>query len=283
MNNRACGRCVILLPPGIYFERLQQEIIIPAICAARMEPVLIKHDSTTPVSMSDLAEQIRRTEVLLVDLSENTAEVWFAIGCALSLDRPCCVLSSEPMVPSTLSIMHEGVITYPADAFPSDYIELQQKITRMLGSSASHRDESSTSTSSNTAHIRPNAPTGEYPLDSSSGARLAASNGDLVSYEILALTIIYLKSTADGISPRTLGLEMQTRNSAHLTSHAMNALRRRRFIERRTVNIAEGPNMVASDNIFITVPGEAWLMQHGKRATPHHPDLYTHALASKHQ
>ncbi len=92
-------------------------------------------------------------------------------------------------------------------------------------------------------------------------------SGDLVSYEILALTILDLKATGAGLSPRALGLEMQASECGHLTSHAMNALKRRRFIERKPVQISEGNEFHVSENLFITRIGEDWLIRHGKRAT----------------
>ena len=99
-------------------------------------------------------------------------------------------------------------------------------------------------------------------------SRPTSSSGDLVSYEILALTIIDLKATGAGLSPRALGLEMQASECGHLTSHAMNALKRRRFIERKPVQISEGNELHVSENLFITRIGEDWLIRHGKRAHP---------------
>jgi hypothetical protein len=86
----------------------------------------------------------------------------------------------------------------------------------------------------------------------------------------MALTIIDLRSTDSGLSPRELGLEMQARGSAHLTSHAMNALKRRRFIERKPVQISQGNELHISDNLFITRAGHDWLLRHGKRSATTH-------------
>jgi hypothetical protein len=279
LNNR---RCVVLLPPNLYFVRLYDEIIAPAIRDAGVAPALIEHDASHPLSMDALAKRIEEAEVLLADLSENTAEVWFAIGCAVALDRPLCLISSEPMFPTALALMQAQVITYPADAFPSDYIELQHGITHLLQESIPPVAPAQIEP----APLEPvlpeplSVPSPTFPSQSisserfrsdvfSSPVRFAAPSDDLVSYEIMALTIIYLKSTPSGMSPRTLGLEMQARDSAHLTSHAMNALKRRKFIERRPVEVTEGSGTIISDNIFITVLGEAWLIHHGKRATSH--------------
>jgi hypothetical protein len=282
MNKPNDRRCIVLLPPNLYFVRLYEEIIAPAIRDAAVAPALIEHDASHPLSMDALAKRIEEAEVLLADLSENTAEVWFAIGCAVALGRPLCLISSEPMFPTALALMQAQVITYPADAFPSDYVELQHSITRLLQESVPAVEPVRIEPAPlEPAPIEsPAVPSSTFPTQSisserfrsdvfSSPVRFAAPSDDLVSYEIMALTIIYLKSTPAGMSPRALGLEMQARDSAHLTSHAMNALKRRKFIERRPVEVTEGSGTIISDNIFITVLGEAWLIHHGKRATSH--------------
>ena len=78
-----------------------------------------------------------------------------------------------------------------------------------------------------------------------------------------------LKTSGDGLSPWTLEMEMQAHESAHLTGHAINALRRRKLLEKRSVRVTKGPKPYISDNIFITQMGEEWLIRHGKRKNLH--------------
>jgi hypothetical protein len=83
----------------------------------------------------------------------------------------------------------------------------------------------------------------------------------------MAMTILDHKASAAGLSPRDLGLEMRACNAAPLTSHAMNALKRRRFIETKPVQISQGNELHLSENLFLTRIGEDWLVRHGKRST----------------
>jgi hypothetical protein len=83
----------------------------------------------------------------------------------------------------------------------------------------------------------------------------------------MAMTILDVKASKVGLSPRDLGLEMRACNAAPLTSHAMNALKRRRFIETKPVQVNEGNELHLSENLFLTRTGEDWLIRHGKRAT----------------
>jgi hypothetical protein len=49
----------------------------------------------------------------------------------------------------------------------------------------------------------------------------------------------------------------------------MNALKRRRFIERRPVQITQGNELHISENLFLTLAGEEWLLRHIRRSAAH--------------
>jgi hypothetical protein len=107
------------------------------------------------------------------------------------------------------------------------------------------------------------------PADAFANTPLSA---ELTSHEVLALKIIDTHASSEGLSPRDLGLEMQTSESGHLTSHVMNSLKRRRFIERRPVSVSNGTNGYISENLFITWQGKNWLLQHSPRENSHRPN-----------
>ncbi|HEX3372984.1 MAG TPA: hypothetical protein VHS13_02180, partial [Edaphobacter sp.] len=183
------------------------------------------------------------------DTSEHSEEIWLAVGCAVALGKPLCLISSTPEGANVpLGIQHLPHISYPLDAFPRDYIELQKKIFAQLSAIMPHMETP-----------QPEAQR-QHPVP-------AAYSEHLASYEVMALTILDLKGSNAGLSPRDLGLEMQACNAAPLTSHAMNALKRRRFIETKPVQIGEGNELYLSENLFLTRTGEEWLSRHGKRAT----------------
>ena len=195
--------------------------------------------------------------MLLADLSGNTPEILFAAGYAAAFGRPLCLISSIPQLTSPLSFAPRGVIFYPAIALPSDFDELQALITQQLSAFTGFLAQNKADMH-NDPDIRIFAQADEL-LDAS------AENADLVSYEVLALKLIDLKASEDGLSPRDLGMQMSDNQSAHLTSHAMNSLKRRGFIERRLVNVREGIETFVSDNLFLTLLGEQWLNRNGKK------------------
>jgi hypothetical protein len=259
MSERSKKQCIVLLPSGPYFDRLFDEILEPAILGSGLVPSRLRKNTVSPTPINVFVDEIERAEALFADISENTAEIWLAVGCAVAIGKPLCLISSRLDSSHPLGIEYLPIVPYPADAFPSDYAQLQQNISAHL---------SAIRPQLRFARPEPQPHTSIQPL-----TPVPSSSDDLVSYEVMALTIIDLKAAAAGVSPRDLGLEMQARGCAHLTSHAMNALKRRRFIEKKPVQISQGNELHFSENLFLTRAGEDWLLRHGKRTAAHHSTI----------
>jgi hypothetical protein len=255
MSERNKKRCIVLLPSGPYYERLFDEVLELAIIETGLAPCRLQRNALTPTPINIFVDEIEHAEALFADISENTAEIWLAVGCAVALGIHLCLISSRLDSSLSLGIQYLPLIPYPADAFPSDYAQLQQNITAQLSAIMPR-----------TASAQPEP---ELYIPFLPAAPASTPSDDLVSYEVMALTIIDLKNSYAGLSPRDLGLEMRARDAAHLTSHAMNALKRRGFIERKPVQINQGNELHISENLFITRAGQDWLIRYGKRATTH--------------
>ena len=254
MSERNREQCVVLLPSGPHFERLFEEVLEIAIRNTGLVPSRLYWNAFSPTPIHVFVDEIEQAEAVVADTSEHTEEIWLAVGCAVALGKPLCLISSTPEganVPP--GIQHLPHISYPLDAFPRDYIELQKKIFAQLSAIMPHMETP-----------QPEAQR-QHPVPASSST--PAYSEDLASYEVMAMTILDLKGSDAGLSPRDLGLEMQACNAAPLTSHAMSALKRRRFIETKPVQIGEGNELYLSENLFLTRTGEDWLIRHGKRAT----------------
>jgi hypothetical protein len=256
MNNLNEHHCLVMIPQSRNFDRLFDEVLELAVIETGLLPHQIQQSSQHPTPINCFVDEIEQAGALLADTSENTAEIWLAVGCAVSLGKPLCLISSRPEARQPLSIQHLPLIPYPAAAFPSDYIQLQQNITAQLSAIMPRRIEAA----------RPQA----EPVASVIAAHIQLPTDDLVSYEIQALTIIDSKASRAGLSPRELGMEMKARDSAHLTSHAMSALRRRGFIERKPVQVSDGKELHIAENLFLTRSGMDWLARHRRRKAPAH-------------
>ncbi len=256
MSNVNERHCIVMLPQTRNFDRLFDEVLEPAVIETGLLPHQIHQSPQYPTPINSFVDEIEQAGALLADISESTAEIWLAVGCAVSLGKPLCLISSRPESRQPAGIQHLPLIPYPAAAFPSDYIRLQQNITAQLSAIMPRR-------------IEPERPQAE-PVASVMAVQAQPLSEDLVSYEIEALMIIESKASRAGLSPRQLGIEMKARDSAHLTSHAMSALRRRGFIERQPVQVSDGKELHTSDNLFLTRSGMDWLVGHRRRKAPAH-------------
>jgi hypothetical protein len=254
MGGQIGNRCFVLLPTGDpLYARLFDEVFALAIKEAGLVPFRVKHSQTEPLPIDLLVREIAKSDALLADLSQNGDEIWCAVGCALALKKPLCLISSKLDFTLPLNLQYLKIIPYPAVPCPSDYRELEQKIKDQL---LVRRQ--------NAVALQPQE---SLPESAPIAPESAPLPEDLTAHEVLALTIIDIHASAEGLSPRALGMEMQTRGSAHLTSHAMNSLKRRKLIERRPVPVTDGVETYISDNLFITWSGKNWLLQHGQQAS----------------
>jgi hypothetical protein len=301
MTEQSSNRCVVLLPAGDpHFARLFDELFAPAITEAGLLPCRIEQVSAEPLPIDRLVREIEKADAVFADLSQSGAEIWFALGCALAHRKPLCLVSSKLEFSHPLNIQDLEIIPYPVTPFPSSYSQLKKSITHQLmvkrpdpipvqatqlptpippvdaPQRMSH--PSPVETLQRPPHHAPVAPPqlphhahhiDTPPADAFANTPLSA---ELTSHEVLALKIIDTHASSEGLSPRDLGLEMQASESGHLTSHVMNSLKRRRFIERRPVSVSNGTNGYISENLFITWQGKNWLLQHSPRENSHRPN-----------
>jgi hypothetical protein len=271
-NNK---QCIVLLPSSLYFDRLFDEVLEPAILDTGLAPSRIHRSSLSPTPVNVFVDEIEQAEALFADVSENIPEIWLAVGCAIALGKPLCLISSRMDSTMQMGIQYLPLIPYTADALPSDYAQLQQNISSQLSAILPQPKFAQPEPQLREPQFQePRLQEPSLPSDPA-----PTLSDDLASYEVLALTIIDIKASGAGLSPRDLGLEMQARGSAHLTSHAMNALRRRRFIERKPVQLTQGNEVHISENLFLTRAGQEWLLRHGKRTTTHRSTMRTRELS----
>lgn len=267
MNERNKKQCTVLLPSGPHFERLFEEVLELAIRQAGLLPSRLRWDAS-PIPIHIFVDEIEQAEAVVADISEHTDEIWLAVGCAIALGKPLCLISSTRDSDLPLGIQYLPHISYPVDAFPTDYMELQQNILAQLSAILPQ------------VNLVPFELPPLVPVEAPSPVPSSSSDDDddLVSYEVMALKIIDKKASATGLSPRDLGLEMGACNAATLTSHAMNALKRRRFIESKSVQVGEGNELHTSENLFLTRTGEEWLIRNRERITAQRAPARSRAL-----
>ena len=360
MTEQSNNRCVVLLPAADpRFTRLFDELFTIAITEAGLVPHRIEQIAAEHFPVERLVHEIAKADIVFADLSESSDEIWFALGCALALTKPLCLISSTLEFTLPLNLQNLEIIPYPTAPFPRDYSQLRLGITHQLlakrprpvarqlqqpepqesfqrqqprpqesfqrqqpepqesfqrqqpepqesfqrqqpepqesfqrrqpePQESFQRQQPGPQESFQRQHpLQPQQPLPIAAAPVSVAAPIATPvpaapapiaapvaeavantplSDELTSHEVLALSIIDIHASSEGLSPRDLGLEMQANDSAHLTSHAMSSLKRRKFIDRRPVSVTDGADSYLSEKLFITWSGKNWLLQHGKRS-----------------
>ena len=96
MSERNKEQCIVLLPSGPHFERLFEEVLENAIRNTGLVPSRLYWNAFSPIPIHLFVDQIERAEALVADVSEHTEEIWLAIGCAVALGKPLCLISCAP-------------------------------------------------------------------------------------------------------------------------------------------------------------------------------------------
>ena len=83
-TNSNKNRCAVLLPSGTRFERLFDEVLELAVIETGLIPTRLQQNAEFPTPINVFIDEIEKAGVLLADVSENTPEIWLAVGCAIA-------------------------------------------------------------------------------------------------------------------------------------------------------------------------------------------------------
>lgn len=103
--------CFVMMPFGAWFDRYYQDIYVPAIKEAGFEPIRADELFTTGSVVEQIWEQIQKARVLLADLTDRNANVFYELGLAHAARKP--VVFTAPRVDDVpFDLRHLRVIIY---------------------------------------------------------------------------------------------------------------------------------------------------------------------------
>lgn len=103
--------CFVMMPFGIWFDKYYQEIYIPGIREAGFEPVRADELFSSASVVEQIWEQIKKARVLLADLTDRNANVFYELGLAHAAKKP--VVFTAPKVEDVpFDLRHLRVIIY---------------------------------------------------------------------------------------------------------------------------------------------------------------------------
>jgi hypothetical protein len=300
-------KCFVIASPHDHrFEQLYEEIYDGAIRDAgvqdaQMIPCRTTFDASAKLSVETIVQDIAYCDACFADLSQESPYLWFAIGCAVALGKPLCLVSSKNVAEDAPFVLPQpGVIRYPLHALPSDYKRLRSGITDRLqaavATTAAKRIDAKDGVEvkvaesvtvgnpvvGEAAKSADEAPVAEIAAQvtktatESVGALLELSVGDVRVHELLALTIILREQGMEGMTLRGLALEMNKHGVAQATSLSIHGLCRKKLVERRVMPMSNGQQNYNEERLFVSEAGEAWIEANRENLdlsfTPPRPD-----------
>lgn len=103
--------CFVMMPYGHWFDKYYQEIYIPAIKEAGFEPIRADELFSSGSVVEQVWEQIQKAKVLLADLTEKNANVFYELGLAHAAKKPV-VFTAAQVEDVPFDLRHLRVIVY---------------------------------------------------------------------------------------------------------------------------------------------------------------------------
>lgn len=132
---RTLGTCLVLMPFKEPFDSYYLSIIKPAVTAARLRPV--RGDSLfrpSPI-MSDIWQMVQEAKVVVADLTEKNANVFYELGLAHAIGKPV-VLVAETLADVPFDLQSLRVLVYDKND-PAWGADLRSGIRASLGETLS--------------------------------------------------------------------------------------------------------------------------------------------------
>lgn len=233
------GQCCVIqiFDDGAAYDKRYDEVILPAIEAADLEPYRVDRDPGAEIPIDTLHEEIRRSVVCLADITPDNPNVWYELGFAVASDKPIVMICKKGRK-LPFDTHHRNTIFYTQDS-PKDFEQLKNEITNRLKAALKRR-----------AKVQRVV----------SGSPIKATGG-LEPHEIAALAFIIANrdSTEDCASMHQIRNDMEKAGYSDVaTSVAVTSLTRKTYVKSKNVEDYEtGGRFYAYQ---LTPQGEEWLL-----------------------
>jgi len=136
------SRCFVIQPfDKDVFDKRYDDIIVPAIEAAGLEPYRVDRDPSVTIPMDDIERGIKESIACVAEITTNNPNVWYELGYAIASRKPLILICSEDRNESyPFDVHHRHIINYKTGS-TSDYNELKFEIERRLKAQLKKRNK----------------------------------------------------------------------------------------------------------------------------------------------
>jgi hypothetical protein len=127
------GTCFVIQPfDGGPFDKRLEDVFVPAIKEAGLEPYRVDRDPAVTIPIDQIEDGIKKSEVCLADISTNNPNVWFELGFAIAAGKEVVIVCAHsPDQKFPFDIQHRSIIRYRTES-ARDFEEMQEKITSRI-------------------------------------------------------------------------------------------------------------------------------------------------------
>ena len=136
------NKCFVIQPfdKGKYDKRYD-DIFVPAIKAANLEPYRVDRDPSTNILIEDIQLGIESSRACLADITTDNPNIWFELGYAIAMKRVIVlVCSDERTTRFPFDVQHRAIITYSTES-SRDFDGLRINITKRLDACLKHEKQ----------------------------------------------------------------------------------------------------------------------------------------------
>jgi hypothetical protein len=94
------------------YDRRYDEVLVPAIRAAGLEPYRVDRNPAADVPADEIEKGIRMARVCLADVSDNNPNVWYEVGYAFASHKRVCLIASKRSGSRPFDIRNRAVVEY---------------------------------------------------------------------------------------------------------------------------------------------------------------------------
>ncbi|MEX2416308.1 MAG: hypothetical protein WD424_09205 [Paenibacillaceae bacterium] len=125
--------CFVIQPfDGGAFDKRYEDILVPAISEAGLDPYRVDRDPNVGIPIEDIQNGIKNADVVLAEISLDNPNVWFELGYAIASRKEVVLICSDQRNSKfPFDIQHRKIITYTTSS-PRDFDYLKSQITERI-------------------------------------------------------------------------------------------------------------------------------------------------------
>ncbi len=128
----ANGRCCVFQPfDKGDFDKRYDDVLVPAIEAADLEPYRVDRDAGSTIPVDTLHKEIRAATVCVADITTRNPNVMYELGYAIAAEKDVVVIAGPSAEKYPFDIQHRGILPYAIGSI-SDFKDLGSRLTEKL-------------------------------------------------------------------------------------------------------------------------------------------------------